>query len=142
MNASILYAVLNSLVGLGLGFYVSKGASGEGWNYFPLFSTLASFITSFCIYFFCIEKWGMKIPFWVLAFLVVFLSHYFTFYFQFVYANFSNTVLGNFSSSLGEPPANLLQAIPASFKFTVISLFLLGWISVPIGILISYFFRK
>lgn len=142
MNLSIFFALSNGLIGLGIGFFVSFAAFGEGWKVFPVFSTISALLVSFFFHFLLQEKFLFHIHFLIMGSLVAFLSHYFTFYFFFVYANLSNKLTGGFLSSLGEPPAGLLDALWVSGLLTFFSLFMVGWLTFPLSCLTAYLFRK
>lgn len=142
MKNVLIYASLNALVGLIIGFFIAKNATGSGWEVFPVFSTLATFLVSFTAYYLFFVYYEKDIHFLLLGSMVVFFSHYFTFYFQFLYYNVTNKVFDNFQSSLGEPPAGIIDAIWISFMYSLLSLFMFGWVTMPLGVLISYLFRK
>jgi len=52
-------------------------------------------------------------------------------------ANLQHWLFANQYSSLGEPPLNVIEAIPAALVFSFWSLLFFGWITVPAGALIG-----
>lgn len=141
MNTSFLFASCNALVGLIVGVWIAWNATGEGWKIFPLFSTLGAFLVSLLVHYLFTIKLEKNLHFILLGSIVVFFSHYMTFYIQFIYANFSNS-LGTFQSSLGEPPAGLLDALWVSLLFSFFSFYLVGWLTFPAGWILAYFFKN
>jgi hypothetical protein len=67
-------------------------------------------------------------------------SHYLTWYLGFLAMNLCYWFTGSCTSSLGEPPANLLQALTGAAAFTFFSLAVIGWLTLPVGAAIGFVF--
>jgi hypothetical protein len=69
-------------------------------------------------------------------------SHYLAWYLQYVGMNLCFWLTGGCTSSLGEPPANLLAAFAGAAAFTFFSLLVVGWATLPIGAVLGLVFAK
>lgn len=132
---SLLFGGLCAGVGLLFGIFVALGAEGDGYRWFFVAAALAAFVSGTALWRVLPERiprhrlaWGALAG--ALAGLV---SHYLTWYLAFVGANVCFWLTGGCTSSLGEPPANLLEAFAGAAGFTFFSLLIVGWLTVPIG---------
>lgn len=139
MNApakrSLVFGALCAGVGLLFGILVFLPAEGEGYRWFFLATTLAAFASGATLWRVLPERihshrlvWGALAG--ALAGLV---SHYLAWYLAYLGANLCFWLTGGCTSSLGEPPANLLVAFVGAAGFTFFSLYIVGWLTVPIG---------
>lgn len=132
---SLVFGVLCAGVGLLAGLYFGLDATGEGWEWLALAAPLAAFLSGAALWRLLPERnprqrrgWGALAG--ALAGLV---SHYFTWYLQFLAANVCFWLTGGCTGSLGEPPADPLTALLGAAGLTFFSLFVVGWLTVPIG---------
>lgn len=148
LKRSLIFAFSCSLVGLAIGIYISITATGKGYEIFGLYAGVASFIMSFITWYFIID--GQKNRNTLISLLIsvamVAISHHLTFYFATIYQNICFYTFDACRSSLGEPPMNLFVAIYMLSPITVMSLLFFGWITVPVGLILTlgleaYYFR-
>jgi len=66
-------------------------------------------------------------------------SHYVCWYIHFVFAYLGYEMFGFYESSLGEGPANPVQALLGAFAFSMFSLLIFGWVTVSAGAWVGYF---
>ncbi|WP_061298266.1 hypothetical protein [Leptospira borgpetersenii] len=140
---SLTMALACSIIGLIVGLVITFTASWDDKR-FPIFSTLAAFSTSYAIWNRFVEKQenynvtrGI-----ILGVLIVVISHHLTFYFVIIYGNIEYYIL-NFKSLNGEePPMNPFIGFFVVSLGTLISLFVCGWITLPLGAFLGWFFTK
>ena len=69
-------------------------------------------------------------------------SHYVAWYVQYLGMNLCFWLSGGCTSSLGEPPANPLEALAGSAGLTFFSLLVVGWLTLPIGAVLGLVYAK
>lgn len=131
-------------VGIGVGTYVALTAIGEGYQWFPLYAGIAAFVTATILWRLLIER---KQKYTTLSGIAVgaligSVSHYVCWYLQILVANLWYAFFGTGASSLGDPPMDLLTAIPAAFTFSAWSWFFFGWLTIPAGGIIGGVFCR
>lgn len=139
---SLVFGLLCAGVGLLLGILVFRGAEGEGYEWFPVAATLAAFVCGAVLWHFLPERIPRRRLVWgtLAGALAGLVSHYFAWYFQYVGSNVCFWLTGGCTSSLGEPPANLLMALVGAAGLTFFSLIVVGWLTVPIGAVLGFAF--
>ncbi len=65
------------------------------------------------------------------------LAHYVCWYLLILSANLDDLWFGT-TSSLGEPPMNPVQGLIGAAVFSAFSLFLFGWVTIPVGALLGW----
>ena len=115
---SLVFGLLCAAVGLLFGIAISSSAEGDGWQWFWVASTLAAFASGAAAWRLLAERPSRQRPIrGALAGGVAGLvTHYVTWYFQYVARNVCFWLTGGCTSSLGEPPADLLRAFAGSAK--------------------------
>jgi hypothetical protein len=138
VKRTLLIATIASVVGMGIGFVITGDALGAGYDYFYLYAGSAAFMTSAFFWWWLLERnKGFKIINALLAGLLSgSLSHYVCWYLLFIALNYQHWFFKNGYSSLGEPPANLIEAIVGAAVLSVWSLVLFGWITVVAAMVI------
>ncbi|WP_078129822.1 hypothetical protein [Leptospira alexanderi] len=139
---SLTMALACSIIGLVVGLVIAFTAVGD-YKTFPIYSTLAAFSTSYVVWNLFVERKENYnvIRGIILGILIVVLSHHLTFYFVIISENIKYWIL-DFKSLTNKTPMNPFIGFFAVSLGTLISLFVCGWITVPIGALLGWFFTK
>lgn len=139
MSRSLQFGLLCALVGLAVGGYLSSSASGDGWGLFLACAPLAAFLTGFGLWCRLIErKRRTRLRAGILTgALAGTLAHYLCWYLMILSLYLEYLWLGT-TSSLGEPPMDPLQALLGAAAFSLFSLFLFGWLTIPAGALLGW----
>lgn len=139
---ALTFGALGGSVGLAFGGYIFLIAEGDGFRWFIGAAAIAAFLCSAALWRLLPERSERHRPAWGAAAGAVagVVSHYFTWYFQYVSANVCYWFTGGCTSSLGEPPANLLIAVAGAAGFTFFSLLGFGWLTLLIGAGLGLFF--
>lgn len=116
------------------GFFVSLNSIGAGYELFPLFAFLSASGCSFIIWHLLVTtRHATSINYGIfIGFLIVILSHYFTWYFMTIYYYLCNQISGLCLSSLGEQTMNPIESIYKVIPLTFFSL-IIAWITMPLG---------
>lgn len=141
---SLVFGTWCAVVGLLAGIAVSFNADGDGWEWFWVASTSAAFVCGAAAWRLLAERPSRERPIWgaLAGGLAGLAAHYLTWYFQYVANNVCFWLTGGCTGSLGEPPADLLQAFVGSAGFTFFSLIVCGWLTVPIGVVLGLLFAR
>ncbi|EMN44214.1 hypothetical protein [Leptospira weilii] len=132
-----------SIIGLVVGLVITFTAVGD-YKTFPIYSTLAAFSTSYVVWNLFVERKENYnvIRGIILGVLIVALSHHLTFYFVIISENIEYWILDFKSLNEQEPPMNPFIGFFAVSLGTLISLFVCGWITLPLGAFLGWFFTK
>lgn len=132
---ALVFGALCSLVGLFFGALVFWMAEGEGYEGFAAAAPAAAFLCGAALWRLLPERVTRRRRVWgaVAGALAGVASHYVTWYLQYLGANVCHWLTGGCTSSLGEPPANLLAALWGAAAFTYFSLLTVGWLTFGIG---------
>lgn len=127
-------SIVCGIFGFVAGIFVSNNATGAGYELFPLFSIFASLFCAFILWHLLITKKesrsiGLGI---FVGVMIVFLSHYFTWYFMSLYYFLCNEITGKCVGSLGDKTMNPFESIYLLIPFTFISL-IIAWPTIPLG---------
>jgi hypothetical protein len=140
---ALRFGLLCALVGLAVGGYAVHSAIGDGWQRLPMCAALAAFLTGFGLWYRLVERCGAtgRRP-GLRAGLVTggaagALAHYPCWYLMILSANLDYLWFGT-TSSLGEPPMNPVQGLAGAAVFGAWSVFLLGWVTIPVGALLGW----
>lgn len=138
MKKNLVYSLFMgffcSAVGIGMGFWIWKTAIGNGYQIMPLLAGTSSFLVGTYFWWLLVvrrSRFTIKRGFWV-GFLIVPVSHYFTFYLYILSANISYWILGNHAGAT-EPPGDPLTGLLGALGLTLWSLFFFGWLTAPLG---------
>lgn len=126
-----------------IGITVAYTSQGSGYELFPVYAGISSFLTAFVLFwFFCTRTGDFSV--WKGAgagALSGFLAHYFSWYLMLAGQNVCFHIFKGCRSSLGEPPMNMLYGIFGVLPLTFFSLMLLGWVTVPGGAVLGWTFN-
>lgn len=139
---SLTFGALCAGVGLLFGIFVFLQAEGEGYQWFVVAAALAAFVSGAALWRVLPERvlhhrlrWGA-----VAGALAGLVSHYLTWYLQYLGAILCYWLTGGCTGSLGDSPANPLVALVGAAGFSFFSLIALGWLTVPIGAVLGWVF--
>lgn len=130
-------SLLAGLLGVIGGLVVWQMASGDGYQFFPVAAGAGAFgTTAFFWWFIVTRRQDYRARIGALAGgLSGMVSHYVCWYLYLVGANGCYWLTGGCTSSLGEPPIDLLNGLWGMLIFSLISLMFVGWLTVPLGML-------
>ena len=122
-------------IGILIGIYISISAIGSGYDWFPFYAGLASFLTPLGFWIILIEthrtyRISLGIAVGILSGII---SHYVCWYLWIISANVQHLFFDSFHSSLGDPPMNLIEGFTGSLGLTYFSLLFFGWLTIPAG---------
>lgn len=131
----VIAGICGGLVGL----FVRGIAEAADYDLFPFFSGAAAFICAAVLWWWLLSKKGSyTLPRGLLAGgLTGLFAHYLCWYLLILAHNICYFGWGGCTSSLGEPPVDLLNGLWASAGLSIISLIAFGWLTVPLGALIA-----
>nr|WP_235596198.1 hypothetical protein [Leptospira weilii] len=136
-------ALACSIIGLVVSLVIVFTAVGD-YKTFPIYSTLAAFSTSYVVWNLFVErKENYNVTRGIiLGVLIVVLSHHLTFYFVIISENIKYWILDFKSLNEQEPPMNPFIEFFAVSLGTLISLFVCGWITLPLGAFLGCFLQN
>lgn len=143
---SIQYGALSAIVGLAIGLflYLSSGKGSISIElYVALTAPIASFATSFLIWYYFFEKHlDSSIFIWtIISILNVVLAHHLSFYLMLIPQNICYHIFGGCKGSLNDPPMNLINGLYLVLPMTFFSILIFGIITIPAGIAITFIMR-
>lgn len=143
MKQSVIISIIYSLIGISVGLYISHLSSAEGYDYFPIFSGLSSFIVTFLIWKYIVLRREQTTLFagGFAGFIIVLLSHHLTLYFLTVVI-YIQIKFFNFPMSVGGEPIDPIQGIYLIYPMTIFSYILPGYITIPLGTIIGCIYIK
>jgi len=141
---SLVFGALCAGVGLVFGILVSVGAAGDGYRWFFVSAALAAFGSGTALWRVLPERFPRRRPAWgaLAGALAGVVSLYLTWYLGYLGANLCFWLTGGCTSSLGEPPADLLTALSGAAALTFFSLLIVGWLTAPIGAVLGWVFGR
>lgn len=147
LKPSILYGVLNAIVGLLVGIDVYTNAIGDGYSIFIFAAPLAIFVTGIFIWHVTMKDEEISlVRVFIVGLLVGTISHYFTWLFVSVFMNLCYWFTGGCTDSFGEPPVSILTMLGGGFIYSFFSLLFYGWItilgSVLSGLLLMFIMKS
>ncbi len=121
----------------------SMASPGEGWRSMPLLAGVSAFASgTLCWWLFAARHLQSNIGSGVLAGAAAgLIAHYLTFYLLIVRQNIAYWASGS-TSSLGEPPIDLLRGIVGAAPFTLFSYLFFGWFTIPAGAAIGALYAR
>lgn len=134
---AVQIGLMAALLGLAAGLGVWWLAIGGGYEWFPMYAAVAAFLTTTFLWWLIVSR-RHKSNAWrgaVAGGLSGGISHYVCWYLQIVGANLCYWTTGGCVSSLGEPPIDLLNGLWGALVLSAVSLFFLGWLTVPVGVI-------
>ncbi len=132
-------SLLAGLLGLVGGLIVWGMATGSGYQFFPLSAGLAAFGTTAGLWWLLVDRRDSH-NLWAGALaggLSGGVAHYVNWYLQIVAANMCYILTGGCVGSLGEPPIDLLHGLWGAAVLSLVSLLLVGWLTVAVGAIIG-----
>lgn len=137
---SIVMGMLCCPVGLLVGYFIMRGAIGDGWQTFRYYSGAAAFVAPASLWWLLVEKnqaYGIVRGLLAGAVSALF-SHYIAWYLQIIVSNISYWLLiPTGRDSLGEAPIDPLNGLWGALVLSLWSWFLVGWVTIPIGAIIG-----
>ena len=124
-----------SLVGL----YVRQTAIGSGYDFLPLYAAVAAISSGIFFEHFQLRKrktYTFKRGA-VAGGLTGFVSHYLCWYLIILVHNICYAGWRGCTDSLGSPPIDPLQGLAGAAVLSAASLLLLGWATIPLGVIIG-----
>jgi hypothetical protein len=129
--------IFGGLIGALIGLYVSLNAIGSGYELLPFTAGLAAFGCTAGTWWLLLDR-NRKYSLWRGALaggLAGIFAHYVCWYLMILAQNICYWGWGGCVSSLGDPPANPLIGFGGALVFSLWSLLLFGWLTIPIGVL-------
>ena len=123
-------------VGVAVGWWITHDAGSEGWSLFPLYAGLAAFLAPALIWRLMMKS-SSRGRAALAGTLGALAAHYLAFYAQIVGLNIDYWLLGAAGSALGEPPIDPLNGLWGALPFTLFSVPVIGWLTLPAGALIE-----
>ena len=141
---SFTFGLLSALLGSLVAVLVLATVEGEGFWGLLFAAPSAAFVCGAALWRLLPERMSGRRPAWGAAAGAIagVVSHFFAWYFQYVGMNLCFWITGGCTSSLGEPPANLLEAFVGAAALTFFSLLVVGWLTLPLGAVIGLVFAK
>jgi len=141
---SLSMGLLCAPVGVVAGVYVFATATGDGYGRFVLAAPVAAFFSGTAIWWLVMaRKARSSVLTGVLAgALAAVVGHFFCWYLLFAAAWVCHAVSGGCTDSLGGPPMNPLEALPAAALYAALSLTFVGWFTIPTGALLGGLLAK
>jgi hypothetical protein len=136
---SLIMGVLCAPVGFGVGLYLWWGKTEPEFldASFALNAPLAAFVTAFGLWQLLFRLQKSRNVFWGMCAggAAGILSHWVCWYLEFFTANVCYWLTGGCVSSLGEPPANLIESLFGATVMSIPSLLWFGPLTISLGIL-------
>lgn len=144
VRQSLLFGALCAAVGLVFGLVVSLGAQGAGYQWFFVPAVLAAFGSGALLWRVLPERFPRHRPLLgaLAGALAGVVAHYVTWYLGYLGFNLCFWLTGGCTGSLGDPPANLLQALAGAAALSFFSLLVFGWLTAPIGAVLGWAFGR
>ena len=130
-------SIFAGLIGAIIGFYVSLNAIDSGYKVLTFTSGLAAFGCTYGFWWLLLDR-KREYSIWRGALaggLAGILAHYVSWYLLILTQNICYWGWGGCVSSLGDLPTNPLIGLGGALVFSLWSLLLFGWLTVPIGTL-------
>jgi len=135
LKSSLVMGAACAGVGALAGVLVVSIASGEGYDWFLVAAPLAGFLTGGISWLLLVaQRKKQSVLAGVFAgALAGAVSHYVCWYLMLAGAAACYALTGGCTGSLGDPPANFLQALAGAAVYSAFSLVFFGWLTVPAG---------
>ena|SRR5690554_4446975 len=145
MNDSVKYGILNSLVGIAIGLHTT--ARNDSYYLFIYILPIAFFITSSFFWKLIVDGTILKVEsrknkVVFTGFLAGFISHPISFLVLYIIGNTAYWLPFIDSYDIIESPFGLIDMFISSFVFSIFSLIMYGWITVPSAIILGIFLDK
>lgn len=144
MKQSILYGLLNALLGLLLGVFVSCKALGSGYYIFIIIAPISAFGVSSLLWKLIINEKKKSELGKILGMGIA--TSVFSFYFSFIFAglffNIYYWISGCAIGSMNDKPAGLFDLLTGAFAFSFFGIVFWGWITIPLSIAIGLIIKK
>ncbi len=128
------YGLINSLLGLVIGIFVTITSLGGGYYSFIIVIPISMFLTGSLSWKFIIKDSNDKSKVFITGLFTGTLSHYLTFVLVSIGMNICYWTTGNCTSSLNEPPESILNMLGAGFVYSFFSLIFFGWLTIIFSI--------
>jgi len=140
---SLIFGLLCSPVGVALGVYTRITATGD-YSEFPYFSSFSSFIAPTISWYFLVEKRNdfSRLSGAKAGCAAAVSAHYITWYTSIVVGNIQYWIFGMRVTTLDEVPIDVISGLLGVLSYTLFSLVLFGWLTLPAGALIGSYYAK
>jgi hypothetical protein len=142
MKTWIKYGLINALLGLIIGIYITITATGEGYFLYGISAPIAAFLTGGLIWKLIVKDKFDRGKIIITGLLTGTISHYLAFLLVSILMNICYWTTGMCTGSLGEPPASIFSMLIGSFAFLFFSLLFFGWITVPYSLITGFILKK
>ncbi len=140
MSNAIKFGILNSIIGLILGIYISYTSIGDGYWVLSIGAPISAYICGFYFWklFFKKSTENRTAKLVLIGISTGTVSHYLCWVLMSIGMNICYWTTGNCTGSLGEPPAQFWQMLIFGIGMTGWSLLFYGWITIPSSIVIGF----
>lgn len=142
MKTWIKYGLLNSIIGLVIGVYLTFTSTGDGYFMFGIAAPIAAFLTGGFLWKIIVRNKFDKTKIILTGLLTGTVSHYITFILLSIGMNICYQTTGGCTDSLGEPPAGILNMLTGAFILSFFSLLFFGWITAPASVIIGLILKR
>ncbi|NPV78340.1 MAG: hypothetical protein HPY59_18445 [Anaerolineae bacterium] len=134
LKSSLVMGVACAGVGAITGVLVVNVASGKGYGWFLVAAPLAGFLAGGTFWRLVAQRNKRSVLAGAFAgALAGTASHFLCWYLVFAATAVCYALTSRCTDSLGDPPANLLQALVGAAVYSGVSLFFFGWLTIPAG---------
>lgn len=143
MKYSLKYAILFSIYSAAIAklmFSIVGPDIEDGWKSVWIYFGIATFIVTYTLSYFFIEKKEnyRKFRLIIISIIIVLLSHWLTWYLKGAVSYFTD----GFPNTPLEYIINPINGITAAAVYSILSLLFIGWLTIPISIILSIMLRK
>ena len=136
------YGILNAIVGLAIGIFITCYSIGNGYWIFVLGAPLAAFLSGSIIWKYFLKNDNTISKPIIVGLLTGSISHYLCWIILGIGQNICYWTTGGCTSSLGDPPISIFSVFGYGIGTTIISLIMFGWITILSSIGIGLYMRK
>jgi hypothetical protein len=122
----IKYGIINAVLGLIVGIFLSLTAIGDGYYVFAVVAPISAFLTGGLFWKILVKNNASKIKVIFTGLLTGIISHYITFVLLGIGANICYWSTGNCTDSFGDPPASIFLSLAGAFLLSFFSLLFFG----------------
>lgn len=142
MKSWLKFGLLNAIVGLIIGAWLTFTAIGDGYESFIIAAPLSVFLVGSVFWKILVKDDMSSGKLVIVGLLTGTVSHYFTFIILSIMMNICFWLTGGCTSSLREWPASVTMMFGAAFIFSFFSLLAFGWITAPLSVAIGFIVKK
>jgi len=145
LNDSVKYGILNSLVGIAIGLHTTT--RNDSYYLFIYILPISFYITSVLFWKLFVDGRTLKVEskrnkVVFTGFLTGFISHPISFFVLYIIGNIAYWLPFIDNYNIIDSPFNLIDMLISSFIFSIFSLIMYGWITIPSAIMFGIFLDK